>query len=217
MPRLATPPSLTARGAALGRRVAQRRHECGLTQNQLAEQSGVDLQTLRKLERGQIASPRLFGMVDLAAVLQTSLDQLVTPRPPLVASLGYEGQHATRFIQEIAASGVNCVVDVRLTPLSRKKGFSKTALREALAEVGVGYDHRPALGNPRDNRPLFAGTQLEIGRSRYRAHLQTSEAQADLQDLASRAHLEHLALLCFEADEARCHRSVVLEEMAQLG
>jgi len=34
---------------------------------------------------------------------------------------------------------VSVVVDVRDIPLSRKRGFSKNQLREALAEVGIKY------------------------------------------------------------------------------
>jgi hypothetical protein len=37
---------------------------------------------------------------------------------------------------------VSRLVDVRLTPISRKRGFGKTALRTALAEAGIAYDHR---------------------------------------------------------------------------
>jgi uncharacterized protein (DUF488 family) len=35
--------------------------------------------------------------------------------------------------------------------------------------------------------------------------------------LASWRQEHHVALLCFEGDQQRCHRSVVLEELAQLG
>ncbi|MDR1430587.1 MAG: DUF488 domain-containing protein, partial [Propionibacteriaceae bacterium] len=44
------------------------------------------------------------------------------------------------------------LVDVRQTPISRKRGLSKTALGAALSEAGIDYIHLRELGNPRDNR-----------------------------------------------------------------
>ena len=44
--------------------------------------------------------------------------------------------------------GVTRLVDVRLTPISRKPGLSKTALGRELAAVGMVYEHRRELGNP---------------------------------------------------------------------
>ncbi|CCH74440.1 hypothetical protein BN11_4430002 [Nostocoides australiense Ben110] len=105
----------------------------------------------------------------------------------------------------------------RLTPLSRKQGFSKGRLRTALGNAGVRYEHLRPLGNARENRPLFAGAEVQVGRARYRAGLRTPEARAALIELASWRQEHHVALLCFEKDEKRCHRAVVLEELAQLG
>ncbi|PPJ18215.1 hypothetical protein C5E45_10195 [Nocardia nova] len=46
----------------------------------------------------------------------------------------------------LAEAGVATVVDVRLTPISRKPGLSKTKLSAALAEAGIRYVHlRPCL------------------------------------------------------------------------
>ncbi|MFE2500029.1 DUF488 family protein [Streptomyces scopuliridis] len=47
---------------------------------------------------------------------------------------------------------MSLVADVRLTPISRKPGFSKTRLPHALDEAGITYTHLRALGNPKDNR-----------------------------------------------------------------
>ncbi len=65
---------------------------------------------------------------------------------------------------------VNVLVDVRLTPLSRKPGMSKRQLADALTAVGVEYLHLPALGNPRDNRDAFRQGDPR-GRARFRALL----------------------------------------------
>nr|MDT0658488.1 DUF488 domain-containing protein [Micromonospora sp. DSM 115978] len=132
--------------------------------------------------------------------------------------VGYEGRDIDGFLASLLADDVTRLVDVRLTPISRKPGFSKTALGRALLGAGVAYEHRPQLGNPRHNRPGFAGTPEELARARenYAALLRDPEAARCLADLARAAANERVALLCFEADQDRCHRSVVLEELAAL-
>jgi uncharacterized protein (DUF488 family) len=76
---------------------------------------------------------------------------------PGVIGVGYQGQTIDQFIGSLVDMRVTCVVDVRLTPLSRKFGFSKGSLARALASRGISYEHTPALGNPHDNRRCFAG------------------------------------------------------------
>jgi uncharacterized protein (DUF488 family) len=83
-------------------------------------------------------------------------------------SIGYEGRDASTMADELASAGVTVLVDVRLTPLSRKRGFSKTALRELLATRGIAYVHLRALGNPKDNRDNFRVGEVGEGRRRFR-------------------------------------------------
>lgn len=206
-----------SRSQVLGSRIAHVRRERGITQEQLAAGSGVGLESLRKLEQGHVEQPGVFRIADIADVLDMTLEELLPARPNPVSSLGYEGHDIGSFVEGVRDAGIDLVVDVRLTPLSRKQGFSKRRLGEALGEVGVRYEHLRSLGNAKENRPLFAGADLEVGRARYRESLRTPDARAALGELASWRQEHHVALLCFEGDQQRCHRSVVLEELAQLG
>jgi uncharacterized protein (DUF488 family) len=132
-----------------------------------------------------------------------------------VLGVGYQGRDLDAFIAGLVDRGVTRVVDVRLTPISRKPGFSKTALRAALAEAGIAYEHRRELGNPKANRAGFAGPAAELARARavYAALLSTEEAARSLDELRARTRRELVALLCFEADERRCHRQVILTRL----
>lgn len=206
-----------SRSQDLGPQIAQARRERGITQGQLAAASGVGLEALRKLEQGHVEQPGVFRIAAIADALETTVDALLPVRPNVVASVGYEGFDIASFVDAIQAAGIDLVADIRLTPLSRKQGFSKTRLGAALGDIGVRYEHLRSLGNAKENRPLFAGAELEVGRARYRAGLRTPEARHALGELASWRQEHHVALLCFERDEERCHRSVVLEELAQLG
>lgn len=53
-------------------------------------------------------------------------------------------------------AGASRLVDVRLNPVSRVRGFSKNRLRERLEASGLVYEHRPELGNPKNNRAGYA-------------------------------------------------------------
>jgi uncharacterized protein (DUF488 family) len=132
-----------------------------------------------------------------------------------LVGVGYEGRALTDFIDGLVADHVNHLVDVRLTPISRKRGFSKTALCHALAEAGIGYQHRPELGNPKPNRAGFAGDERQVDQARatFLGVISQPAAIAAIEDLAALAQRERVALLCFEADQGRCHRDVVIQQV----
>ncbi|TNY10814.1 DUF488 domain-containing protein, partial [Escherichia coli] len=56
-------------------------------------------------------------------------------------TFGYEGLEIAAFIARLKSAGIQTVVDVRELPLSRKRGFSKTAFSEALTAGGIAYFH----------------------------------------------------------------------------
>jgi uncharacterized protein (DUF488 family) len=132
-----------------------------------------------------------------------------------LVGVGYEGRTVEELIAQLRALGVSRLVDVRLTPLSRKPGLSKTALGRALEEAGIAYEHRRELGNPKTNRPGFAGsgTERDDARAHYAELLQQPEAHQALEAVTAAGGQERVAVLCFEADEDRCHRQVVIEEV----
>src|SRR5439155_14805216 len=114
-------------------------------------------------------------------------------------TIGYQGRTLDELVARLHASGIERSLDIRELPLSRRRGFSKTPLGEALVSEGIEYVHARVAGNPhrKDADPL-AG---------YRAHLTASRGV-----VASVAELvgEHrVALLCFELDPAACHRSIL--------
>ncbi len=134
-----------------------------------------------------------------------------------VMGWGYEGRTPADLIDDARAWGVSTVVDVRLTPLSRKAGFSKRALAAALGAAGVAYVHLPALGNPRDNRAGFADTVGEVGANARRRFVDEvigqPPAQVALDEVAALSQSGRVILLCFEASEGTCHRQLVLDAL----
>lgn len=130
---------------------------------------------------------------------------------------GYEGSAVEDLLTFAEQVGATVVVDVRLTPISRRYGFSKRRLRDALAAADVEYLHLPALGNPRDNRPGFAEPASPAGHNahaRYRSEVLAAEgAKSALEQIEKLAETTPLVILCFEADHGACHRSLVIGEV----
>lgn len=133
-----------------------------------------------------------------------------------VVGVGYQQRPIDEFVRDLARMGVEVVVDVRLTPISRRPGFSKTGLARALAGAGIGYEHRPELGNPKPNRAGFAGSAEELAAARavYRGLLDRQESSRALAEVAKLSKQQLVALLCYEADQRRCHRDVLIEALA---
>lgn len=65
-----------------------------------------------------------------------------------IYTIGYEGRAIDEFIAMLAAEQIERVIDVRDLPLSRRRGFSKTPLGEALRGAGIEYVHMKSAGNP---------------------------------------------------------------------
>ena len=127
-------------------------------------------------------------------------------------SIGYEGRSAEDLLEALTDAGVEVLADVRLNPLSRKPGLSKKRLAETLADAGIDYVHLPALGNPKDNRDGFRrGEPAAV--DRYTARFDEPAADDALDELVELARTRRVAVLCYEADHAICHRSLVLAEV----
>jgi uncharacterized protein (DUF488 family) len=130
-----------------------------------------------------------------------------------VYTIGYEGTDIERFVQTLKAVGVEVLADVRAVALSRKKGFSKTALRNRLTEAGIDYIHFNALGDPKPGREAARAGKYDLFRKIYGKHLATVDAQAALKDLETAVKLKATCLLCFERDPNVCHRSIVTQAL----
>ncbi|GAA5533599.1 DUF488 domain-containing protein [Deinococcus aluminii] len=135
---------------------------------------------------------------------------------PSLLTIGYEGADLDAFLETLEQHGVTLLVDTRERAQSRRRGYSKTALGAALKERGIGYLHLRALGTPpslrKDYRLSHDFALLERG---YHAHLAT---QGDaLEELGALAARERACLLCYEANPAECHRSLIAQRLQRLG
>jgi len=144
---------------------------------------------------------------------------LMPNRVPIMApklfTVGYQGRSLDEMIGDLVDAGVERLVDVRELPLSRRRGFSKTALGDALRHAGIEYVHVRALGNPKPNRERYWAGDVAGGAAVYRKHLSNGPRSA-LVELADSLGDEPACLLCFERNHAECHRDVIVEALREL-
>jgi uncharacterized protein (DUF488 family) len=131
-----------------------------------------------------------------------------------IFTIGYEKATTGDFIAALTAAGVERVIDVRAVPNSRRPGFSKTPLRNALAEAGIDYVHLRALGTPADGRAAARAGRHEDLERIYAGQLELPEAMAESAQMLELAREKPSALLCYERDPAGCHRSLLLKSAA---
>jgi uncharacterized protein (DUF488 family) len=133
------------------------------------------------------------------------------PRTALF-TIGYEGRALDELIAILASNKIDRVIDVRELPLSRRRGFSKTPLGTALGDAGIEYVHMREAGNP--YRKLKDAIPRDELLAKYRAHIRT--APAAVANVADQVRGHRAVLLCYEADCAQCHRSLLAPPVAKL-
>jgi uncharacterized protein (DUF488 family) len=132
-------------------------------------------------------------------------------------TIGYEGTDIDRFIGTLTAAGVKVLADLRALPLSRKKGFSKSALQKRLQREGIEYVHFRDLGDPKNGRVAARQGRYSTFRRIYSRHLRTPEARAALTELSKIAEYAPTCLMCFERDPVVCHRLMVSDIVGESG
>lgn len=119
------------------------------------------------------------------------------------------------FLGELATAHVELLIDVRAVAASRRPGFSKTALRNGLAERGIDYLHLRPLGTPAAGREAARAGRTAEMRAIYAGQLETPEALLALEQALDAAGERRAALLCYEKEAPVCHRAMLAERMLE--
>jgi uncharacterized protein (DUF488 family) len=131
-------------------------------------------------------------------------------------TIGYEGLDVRQFSKYLDYYRIDVVADIRKLPISRKKGFSKTALQEILANKDIKYLNFNDLGASKEIREeLYKSGDYRRFFRKYQRNI------SDKKDLLRAIHLlvangKNVTLLCFERDPQKCHRKVVASEIKKL-
>lgn len=142
-------------------------------------------------------------------------DHLMSKRQPsLLATIGYEGVALDDFIATLQEAGIKRLLDVRELPLSRRKGFSKTAIGAALSNAGIEYVHLRGLGDPKPGREAARSGDMARFRKIFGSHMRTPKAQADLAVAAHLVAEGDTCLMCYEREHVDCHRSIIADAIS---
>jgi uncharacterized protein (DUF488 family) len=134
-----------------------------------------------------------------------------------VATIGYQGATVQGFLQALVEHGVELLADIRAVASSRRPGFSKSALAANLEGACIEYLHLRGLGTPAAGRAAARAGRYAEMRAIFEAHLGTVAAREELEALADIVRSgRRVCLLCFEADPAHCHRSLVATALSKL-
>ena len=145
-----------------------------------------------------------------------------------LVTIGVYGWTLEAFLDALREAGVGLVLDVRQRRGVRGPEYAwanSQRLQAALAEVGIGYRHRPELAPTTELRELQYREDDRLGvgkRSRselapeYRErYLREILGQVDLGPVLEELPLDAAsALLCVERDPEACHRSLIAERLA---
>ncbi len=127
-------------------------------------------------------------------------------------TIGYEQTPSRAVLDELARAGVKLLVDVRAIASSRRPGFSKSQLAAGLEERGISYLHLRGLGTPKNGREAARSGDMKALTKIYRAHLKTSQAKQEMNELASLViKASPVCILCYERDHNVCHRRFIAE------
>ena len=124
-------------------------------------------------------------------------------------TIGYEGISLESYLTKLIKNNVNILYDVRKNPLSRKFGFSKGILSNALEKFEIEYRHIPALGIiSKKRKNLNSKQDYKVLFDEYKKIL--PEKSIHLQELINTLNQgKNIALTCFEKKPKSCHRHCI--------
>jgi len=132
---------------------------------------------------------------------------------PTIFTIGYQQVTQPAVISTLRDAGVKVLADIRARPLSRKPGFSKTALKAAVEEAGMEYRSFRDVGTPPEGREAARKGDMATLARVYAGQLELPEAMAAMAELRQLALEKRTALLCFCREPSKCHRSLLIKAL----
>ena len=121
-------------------------------------------------------------------------------------------RNVATFLEELTVWKITTVVDVRLNPISRKKGFSKKALTGRLPKRHRLLAYADVKESARTTARVSGclSPPLPACGRRFRSLLDTATASEKIIELTELPRGSVWPSSCFEASELCCHRKYVL-------
>ena len=127
-------------------------------------------------------------------------------------TIGYTGIAIDEFLEQLQEARITLLLDVRELPISRKRGFSKTALADNLKRTGIEYRHFKWLGSPKALRHEVRDTrEYDTFFSGVARHLRQPDAVSQLEEAVELARKFRSCLMCCCEKWQLCHRRCVVD------
>jgi uncharacterized protein (DUF488 family) len=137
-------------------------------------------------------------------------------------TIGHSNRSLGEFVELLKGAQIELVADIRTVPKSRTNPqFNKDALPDALAPVGIAYEHMPALGglrakmrsSPQDINGFWTNESFH----NYADYALSAQFHAGLERLLDAGRKRRSAIMCSEAVWWRCHRRIVADYLIACG
>ena len=135
-------------------------------------------------------------------------------------TVGHGNRSAEEFLEILSSTGIDCLVDVRAYPSSRRHPqFSQTRLAPILNQAGIHYDWRgKALGGFRQGSSSSMHTALKSDSLRAYAEYMSSTAFRDgITELLLSCRQTSIVMLCAEQLPEHCHRALLADYLTAIG
>ena len=124
--------------------VNERKKALGLTNQMIAEKTGITLSTLDKITSGANTNPKLSTMRAISRVLNCKLDDFDAAEPAF-SSVELDLVEKYRALDLPGQTLVRLVVDHETERVKQGNGHAGPSVREALGEVSESQAARPYL------------------------------------------------------------------------
>lgn len=133
----------------------------------------------------------------------------------MIYTIGYQKTKINVFLDKLQSNGIKKVVDVRILPLSRVKGYSKSSLADLLPKNGIEYLHLPSLGTPKEMLAKYRinkdYTSFFAEFREYLFPMLNNGLAVRMKDIFSDNETSPTCLLCYEKNPLECHRLIIAE------
>jgi uncharacterized protein (DUF488 family) len=133
----------------------------------------------------------------------------------MLFTIGYERSSLPDFVATLKLSGIEVLSDIRDRAQSRRPGFSKSALSEALNNANIQYVHLKELGDPKAGREAARRGDFIEFRRVFSNVMASEEAKSAVLRIAEMLKDYNVFLMCYERDVKTCHRKIVSDDLME--
>lgn len=137
-----------------------------------------------------------------------------------VFTIGHGSRAIGEFVALLREAGIECVVDVRAYPVSRRHPqFAREALEKSLTQAGIRYAWEgKSLGGRRKLAKDSPHIALKSpGFRAYADYMATEEFRAGLDRLLELERTARAAIMCAERLPWECHRNLIADSLSARG